>query len=523
MPNEYDGFLIECSNNEDNRLDHAISSLRGETKEEDTSLPMLDLTYEHCEEDEETEYYQQLVDDECDMYFRSKVIEIEMVSLADKKTHRIATIDGNCDRSFSNDCCSETQIQPVSEYGFNTDSQDEVIAIPCQENAFILPVKMTKRTIIITPEFIEKLRNYITNDLLRNNPWIRDDIFHRFVDWLEESGVQLFALRHIEDGAPSGSGMNIVTTPLGKWTMEDQSNNSEGNKISQHQLPIRNDETNLGCLNKSQSSSYYWSQSHIPTNPDFEEESSQEQVPFFATLDDEVYDYIHSSDEKLPLAPVTSSIAEQSLIKFTVRKKSHLSYEKEKSRSLLKKIFSHNKDRNGFNKPKKKKSQFESDITPLDESFDTFTDLSTLGGTESLDSSHMTDFSPFSSLSFQDVNVASTSFCGFVNLSQTHNTPGLTGSRSLFSFLDDDDNDAASGSRSLQNAIDGLISCNILSPSPHDIAQFIQLYQHRIGPFILGDYLGRRGDSEDEIKFCELVRYNYTSSTSFAGMDVEQG
>eukprot|EP00557_Chaetoceros_sp_GSL56_P011172 CAMPEP_0176485444 /NCGR_PEP_ID=MMETSP0200_2-20121128/5040_1 /TAXON_ID=947934 /ORGANISM="Chaetoceros sp., Strain GSL56" /LENGTH=2385 /DNA_ID=CAMNT_0017882083 /DNA_START=272 /DNA_END=7429 /DNA_ORIENTATION=+ len=77
--------------------------------------------------------------------------------------------------------------------------------------------------------------------------------------------------------------------------------------------------------------------------------------------------------------------------------------------------------------------------------------------------------------------------------------------------------------KSLKKALDYLIACNFLTPSPRDIASFLRLYQIRIDTSALGDYLGEGGTDGDEVERYNLIRFHYTSAISFVGMNVEQG
>lgn len=77
--------------------------------------------------------------------------------------------------------------------------------------------------------------------------------------------------------------------------------------------------------------------------------------------------------------------------------------------------------------------------------------------------------------------------------------------------------------KSLKKALDYLIACNFLTPSPRDIASFLRLYQTRIDTSVLGDYLGEGGTDGDEVERYNLIRFHYTSAISFVGMNVEQG
>lgn len=78
-------------------------------------------------------------------------------------------------------------------------------------------------------------------------------------------------------------------------------------------------------------------------------------------------------------------------------------------------------------------------------------------------------------------------------------------------------------SKSLKKALEYLVACSLLTPSPRDIATFLRLYQTRIDTAVLGDYLGEGGKDGDEVEHYNLIRFYYTSAISFVGMNVEQG
>eukprot|EP00978_Attheya_sp_CCMP212_P029268 scaffold103454_cov58-Attheya_sp.AAC.1 len=77
--------------------------------------------------------------------------------------------------------------------------------------------------------------------------------------------------------------------------------------------------------------------------------------------------------------------------------------------------------------------------------------------------------------------------------------------------------------KSLKKALNYLIACNFLSPSPRDIASFLRIHQARLDSSVLGDYLGEGGKDGTEVEFWNLVRFNYVRAISFVGMNVEQG
>jgi hypothetical protein len=76
--------------------------------------------------------------------------------------------------------------------------------------------------------------------------------------------------------------------------------------------------------------------------------------------------------------------------------------------------------------------------------------------------------------------------------------------------------------KSLKKAIDYLIACNSLSPSPRDIANFLRLHKDELDPVILGDYLSETGVGA-ETEWWKSVRQLYVRAISFVGMQVEEG
>jgi len=76
--------------------------------------------------------------------------------------------------------------------------------------------------------------------------------------------------------------------------------------------------------------------------------------------------------------------------------------------------------------------------------------------------------------------------------------------------------------KSLKKALDYLIACNFLAPSPRDIASFLRLHMAKMDPGVLGDYLGEGGKDGTEVEYWNLIRFNYVRAISFVGMNVEQ-
>jgi len=77
--------------------------------------------------------------------------------------------------------------------------------------------------------------------------------------------------------------------------------------------------------------------------------------------------------------------------------------------------------------------------------------------------------------------------------------------------------------KGLRKAIDYLIACNILTPSPRDIASFLRIHREELLPKDLGNYLGEGGTDGSETEYWNLIRFSYIRAISFVGMTVEQG
>eukprot|EP00934_Nitzschia_sp_Nitz4_P009320 Nitzschia sp. Nitz4//scaffold129_size63868//7961//13582//NITZ4_006194-RA/size63868-processed-gene-0.27-mRNA-1//1//CDS//3329534890//9310//frame0 len=77
--------------------------------------------------------------------------------------------------------------------------------------------------------------------------------------------------------------------------------------------------------------------------------------------------------------------------------------------------------------------------------------------------------------------------------------------------------------KGLRKAVDYLIACNVLSPSPRDIASFLRLHRSALHPVELGKYLGEGGTDGSETEYWNLIRFSYIRAISFVGMGVEQG
>jgi hypothetical protein len=74
--------------------------------------------------------------------------------------------------------------------------------------------------------------------------------------------------------------------------------------------------------------------------------------------------------------------------------------------------------------------------------------------------------------------------------------------------------------KGLKKAMEYLIACNILTPSPRDIATFLRVHQKKIPPHLLGDFLGEGSDSISD--HWDMIRYHYVRAISFVDMNVEE-
>ena len=77
--------------------------------------------------------------------------------------------------------------------------------------------------------------------------------------------------------------------------------------------------------------------------------------------------------------------------------------------------------------------------------------------------------------------------------------------------------------KSLEKAIDYLVACNVLTPSPRDIASFLRIHKSDLNPNDLGKYLGEGGADGSEAEYWNLIRFSFIRANSFVGMTVEQG
>jgi hypothetical protein len=77
--------------------------------------------------------------------------------------------------------------------------------------------------------------------------------------------------------------------------------------------------------------------------------------------------------------------------------------------------------------------------------------------------------------------------------------------------------------KSLKKAVEYLIACNVLTPAPRDIANFLRIHKDRINPVSLGQYLGENGTGGSESEYWNSIRYLFVRAISFIGMNIEEG
>lgn len=77
--------------------------------------------------------------------------------------------------------------------------------------------------------------------------------------------------------------------------------------------------------------------------------------------------------------------------------------------------------------------------------------------------------------------------------------------------------------KSIKKAVEYLIACNALTPSPRDIASFLRIHKDRLDQSALGYYLGEGGTDGQETEYWNLIRFSYVRAISFDGMTVEEG
>lgn len=77
--------------------------------------------------------------------------------------------------------------------------------------------------------------------------------------------------------------------------------------------------------------------------------------------------------------------------------------------------------------------------------------------------------------------------------------------------------------KSLKKAVEYLIACNVLSPSPRDIANFLRINKESLDPTALGNYLSESGTGGAENEYWKSIRHLYVRAISFVGMNIEEG
>ena len=77
--------------------------------------------------------------------------------------------------------------------------------------------------------------------------------------------------------------------------------------------------------------------------------------------------------------------------------------------------------------------------------------------------------------------------------------------------------------KSLKKAVEYMIACNMLTPSPRDVANFLRIHKDRLDPSDLGLYLSETGIIGAEIEYWKSIRYLFVRPISFIGMTVDEG
>jgi Sec7 domain len=75
--------------------------------------------------------------------------------------------------------------------------------------------------------------------------------------------------------------------------------------------------------------------------------------------------------------------------------------------------------------------------------------------------------------------------------------------------------------KSVKKAVEYLIACNALTPSPRDIASFLRVHKDMLDQGALGYYLGETGIDGHEVDYWNMIRFSYVRAISFDGMKVE--
>ena len=77
--------------------------------------------------------------------------------------------------------------------------------------------------------------------------------------------------------------------------------------------------------------------------------------------------------------------------------------------------------------------------------------------------------------------------------------------------------------KTLKKAVEYLIACNVLPPTPRDIATFLRIHKEKFDPSALGLYLGESGVGGSELEYWNAIRLAFVRPISFVGMNVDQG
>jgi Guanine nucleotide exchange factor in Golgi transport N-terminal/Sec7 domain len=77
--------------------------------------------------------------------------------------------------------------------------------------------------------------------------------------------------------------------------------------------------------------------------------------------------------------------------------------------------------------------------------------------------------------------------------------------------------------KSLKKAVEYLIACNMLTPAPRDVANFLRFHKDKIDPIALGQFLGENGSGGSESEYWNSIRYIFIRAISFIGMNVDEG
>jgi Sec7 domain len=68
-----------------------------------------------------------------------------------------------------------------------------------------------------------------------------------------------------------------------------------------------------------------------------------------------------------------------------------------------------------------------------------------------------------------------------------------------------------------------LTACNVLKPSPREIASFLFAHKERFDPSDLGVFLSEGGTGGQEVEHWKMVRYLYIRSISFIDLQLDEG